>query len=89
MKYYYGTKKNLLKTFIVKSRVSKTSQRTMNWEYGIRDIKNGIFVTDYAEYAKVYGPKVYEIIPSEEPFMVNNGIYFIPNGVKVKAKRIV
>lgn len=89
IKYYHGTTKNLKSKFIVKTRVSKSALQTMDWDYSIRDLKGGIFVSDVISCAETYGPKIYEITLKETPVMINWGIYFIKNGTKVNAKRII
>jgi hypothetical protein len=87
-KYYHGTNKTLPNEFKVNSPLSRESLITMEWKYHITDIKNAIFVTDAISIAKTFGSKIYEIESSEEPVMIDNGIYIIQKGVQVTVKRI-
>lgn len=86
--YYHGSSDELPERFIVSKGLSEGTFLYLKEEYGLKDIKGGLFVTNDKRWAELFGEKVYEVISETEPLMLDNGIYIFPIGTKVETKRL-
>lgn len=89
VKFYHGTDYNLPEgDFIIPAHLSDDTRDFMEEEYGITDFEGGWFLADFIDHARNYGRHIYEVFPDAEPFMIDNGIYILEQGSKVKIKKV-
>jgi hypothetical protein len=84
--WYHSSDKKLPAKLTVKKNSSLRTLRTLEDDYGYKDLPYGLFVSDSPELTKPYGKYLYEVKSFNEPMMIDNGKYIFSVGLIVEVR---